>query len=218
MKHFKRIVSLILTIALSLSLAQVSAFAATGTDVTASMKNDKGIDSISKAVGFYIGYIDEGDIDVKLPGKIELNTKNKYNMVIYNMPFADALDWSSYDINNATNGFAVKETVFKKTYKNLFGKNPKPATDDTKGVTWVSGGKVYCPVSGEFGEIWPQYKVVKVTKVNDSKYKVVMKTGWEDYSEETGPSYNGKVTMTFKKSSKSDYGFILKSLKYDKLK
>ncbi len=214
MKHFKKIVSLILTLALSLSLAQVSAFAASGTDVTASMKNDKGIDSISKAVGFYIGYIDEGDIDVKLPGKIELNTKNKYNMVIYNMPFADALDWSTYGVN----GCLVNEKIFKKTFKNLFGQNPKPATDDTKGVTYVKSGKVYCPVSGEFGDIWPQYKVVKVTKYSDTKYKVVMKTGWEDYSEETGPSYNGKVTMTLKKSSKSEYGFILKGLKYEKLK
>ncbi|MCR5388414.1 MAG: hypothetical protein K6E56_04120, partial [Lachnospiraceae bacterium] len=201
MKIVKRVISIVLTVALSISLAQVSAFAATGTDVTASMKSDKGIDSISSIVSMYIGYIDEGYTDTKTSGKITLDTKTKYNMAIYYMPFADGLDWYS----NSEYGFPVKEKVFKKTFKNLFGTNAKPATDDTKGVSKVVNGKVYCTVSGEWGDVCPQYKIVKVTKYSDTKYKVVLKTGWEDYSEDDSLYYNGKAVLTLKKSAKSDY-------------
>ena len=134
---------------------------AAGTDVTASMKNDKGLNDICYAVNQYCAYINDGYITNVKTGNIKLTTYVKYDITGYNLAYeTDYNDQYNYK-------YRFKEKPFKKMYANLFGEKPDIKNDNIKKASIIKHkGKLYCPVSGEWGESWPKYKIKKMNRYN----------------------------------------------------
>lgn len=181
-------------------------------DVTASMKNNKGIKNICDAANQYCAYIDEDYIKNVKRGNIPLKTFVKYDITGYNLAYeVDYNDKLSYKPR-------LKEKPFKKLYRNLFGMEANITKDKMGKASIVrSNGKLYCPVSGEWGDSWPVYEITKITEISNGKYRINLSSRFDQEDNDTSIDYNiGNITLVVEKNNKSNFGYILTKLSYVK--
>ena len=183
---------------------------AAGTDVTSSLQDNKGLNDLCHTVNQYCAYIKDGYITNVKTGNIKLTTYVKYDITGYNLAYeTDYNDQFDYMPR-------FKEKSFKQLYVNLFGEKPDIKNDNIKKASIKKHkGKIYCPVSGEWGESWPTYKIKKITETDDGTYRIKLKSSFESIDDYPGASI-GTITMVVKESDKSEFGFTLKKLKYVK--
>lgn len=203
----KKISALILSIALIFSL--MASFTITETRA-ADLKKDKGIKKISDVVNTYIAYGRDEYPKMCKTGVIKLNTSQKYNIAGLSLVYK--ADWDNmYD-----HCPQIKNSIFKKQYKNLFGTVPDLKKDETPKTVMVRNeGNIYSPVSGEWGGVWPSYEIVKVSDLGNDKYCITINNCFSEYTDGDAPEQTsyGRTKIVVKKSNKSSFGYIIKKIK-----
>ena len=175
-------------------------------DVTSELKKDSGIENICNNIEQFIGCIDDGYVKNITGGNIALTKKTKYNI----LGCCTIQDWIE------GGEFIIGNHKFKKQYYNMFGTYPNIHKDRIKCDSVIyKNKKLYRQLSGEWGEVWPDFKIKKIYKVSNNKYEIIIRNGWINTFKQDFTYSNTKTIITIKKSKKSDYGYVIKKLRYD---
>ncbi len=222
-KKQKKIFLITWLLVITMSISTMAA-----SDVTSSMKKNKGIKQLVRRTNLYLdGYV--------LEGLSLLQEKNSSESKIASKSIAITLDnWMKWNIVaqslRASNAFPASAARTKKEYINLFGGKPNikaiPSmkrfvkmrthsnTGSEKYIIYKRAGK-YNYGGGDYGEQLPLHKIKNITKIKAGTYAVTYKSSLENpynHFTATGIYDLGEVTLKIKKSSKSDYNYIIKSI------
>ena len=194
----------------------IIANASTGEDITKSFKDTEKVTKLVNELNDWSGYQYIYLLKSKQKETIKLTDKNMLNMVALNYYEPDLGDFMT----------ATENGIYTRTNL-LFGKKPgldslNTYADEQAGESMKSnefickltnGGLM--TVYGDWGSYYPKMKLLKITKVRDKIYNVRVKTYFIDDETKKKNEY-GITTFTIKKSTKSDYGYVITGIKLEK--
>lgn len=172
-------------------------------NVTRIMSKNKNLKKLVKRMSIYCDGVSLGQAAKTY--KVKNNNKNRLSIAAF----------VRYQVNR-DNDYTRKE--LKKTVVDLFGKKVDKFVCSgflmENSYDFYDGEFAYA--GGDFGNMTPKYSVNKITQ--KGKVYTVQITGKIKYDFTGEIKKQCKITMKVKKSKKSAYKFITKSIKYKKYK
>lgn len=186
-------------------------------DVTKSFKDTKKVTKLLYELNNWSGYQYIYLLKPKEKKTVKLTDNNLLNIVGLNY----------YEPNLGDYASATEDGILTRTNL-LFGKKPSLDSlntyeDEKASESMNAKSEFICKIKsgdlatiyGDWGMYYPKIKVMKITKVKDKIYNVRVKTYFVD-SETQKKDEFGITTFTIKKSTASDYGYIITGIKLQK--
>ena len=208
----KKVLSTLLVLALLFGI-----FMGTGSSIKAeasgatNLKYDAGVKKICKYVNEYVALMYNWH-PKKKNGKVDVTKGNKLNVTCLSVSSLE--DGSVVDFeDNLKLGkyFALKTNKIKKYYRNLFGESLNVSKVHSTKYVKKKNGKLYVGL-GDWGAMWPVYKIKNVENLSGGKYRVTVEKRWK--SDEGNIDKDGIIKITIKKSNNSNYGYVIKGIAY----
>ncbi|MCD8020668.1 MAG: hypothetical protein LUF92_14140 [Clostridiales bacterium] len=208
-KVLTSITGLVMAVALSFAVAAMPVDAAS-VNVTKKMSTDKNLKRITKMVAAYTTAMNLSANASDTQTTVKLNNQNKLSIAAFvRYYYKDDYGYTAKELKNET--------------KNLFGKQASTkviGSSDNNNLlvcsadqTFVREAYMYC--GGDFGDCIPGYKIKKITQLKKNVYQIEIKNKYSVYGEK-GSTSAGTTILKVKKSAKSSYGYIIKSIQYSR--
>lgn len=206
----KIIFILSLLIVFCISSIPVSTQASTGKDVTKTFKDTKKVLKLVNEINDWSGYQYFYLLKSKEKKTVTLSDNNILNIAALNYYEPNLGDYIS----------VTEKGILARTFL-LFGKKPgfdslNTYKDEEANLTMNKNKEYICKlengglatVYGDWGTASPKMKLLSVTNAENNSYQVKVKNYLYDAETKKSKDY-GISTITVKKSSKADYGYII---------